>query len=202
MLRILSAAAMAAADGAAGAVAAGAAGAGAAGGVVSAALADTLRTANRKRARRPRGIPARAGIEELLECDFDFSPGRRGLRRPSAPAMIAVRAKPMKSPCSTTPGIGDKLSLSASGSRDGAERTVKNIVPAVGDERRGIAAQPHRSSQPELGEGALDMAPRRREAERNDLDRQRKGAELRDKLLRIRDHRHPPRRRGDDLFSQ
>src|SRR5580698_11214586 len=65
VLRILSAAAMAAGDGAVGAedVAAGGAGAGAAaGGVGSAALADTLKTANMKRARRPWAIPARTGI--------------------------------------------------------------------------------------------------------------------------------------------
>src|ERR1700677_2949914 len=61
VLRILSAAAMAAGDSAAGAVAAGAAGA--AGGVVSAALTDTLKAANTKRAKRPL---ARAGINDSL----------------------------------------------------------------------------------------------------------------------------------------
>jgi hypothetical protein len=60
----VSAAAMDAGDGAAGAVAAGAAGvAGVAGGVVLAAVADTLRAANMKRARPPWAIPARAGIK-------------------------------------------------------------------------------------------------------------------------------------------
>src|ERR1700734_3032621 len=67
VLRILSAAAMAAGDGAAGAVAAGAAG-----GVVSAALADTFKAANTKRAKRPL---TRTGINDSWRCDFDFSSG-------------------------------------------------------------------------------------------------------------------------------
>jgi hypothetical protein len=63
VLRIVSAAARAAGDGVgAASVAAGAAGA--AGGVVSAACADTLRAANMTRARRPRTIPARTGIDD------------------------------------------------------------------------------------------------------------------------------------------
>src|ERR1700683_5382196 len=65
--RILSAAAMAAGDGAAGA-------AGAAGGVVSAALADTFKAPNTKRATRPL---ARAGINDSWGCGFDFSLGRQ-----------------------------------------------------------------------------------------------------------------------------
>src|SRR5258707_9719391 len=74
MARIVSAAAMDAGDGAAGAVAAGAAGAaGVAGGVVSAAFADTLKAANRKRARPPWAIPARAGIKGLLGMRLRFS---------------------------------------------------------------------------------------------------------------------------------
>src|ERR1700685_3718945 len=66
VLRILSAAAIAAGDGAVGAadVAAGGAGAGVVGGVESAALAETLKTANMKRARRPWAIPARTGIDD------------------------------------------------------------------------------------------------------------------------------------------
>jgi hypothetical protein len=65
VLRIVSAAAMAAGDGPAGAagVAAGA-GAGVAGGVASAACADTLKAANMKAARQPWVIPARAGIKD------------------------------------------------------------------------------------------------------------------------------------------
>src|SRR5580698_6442812 len=78
--RILSAAAMAAGDGAAGAVAAGAAGA--AGGVVSAALADTFKAPNTKRATRPL---ARAGINDSWGCGFDFSLGRQALQRPCRP---------------------------------------------------------------------------------------------------------------------
>src|SRR5271167_2028084 len=71
MARIVSAAAMDAGDGAAGAVAAGAAGAaGVAGGVVSAALADTVKAPNTKRANRPL---ARTGINDSWGCDFDFS---------------------------------------------------------------------------------------------------------------------------------
>src|ERR1700733_2409832 len=66
--RILSAAAMAAADGAAGAVAVGAAGA--KGGVVSAALADTVKAPNTKRTSRPL---ARTGINDSWGCDFFFS---------------------------------------------------------------------------------------------------------------------------------
>ena len=65
---------------------------------------------------------------------------------------------------------------------DGAERAVKNIVPAVGDERRGFAAHAHRTGQPELREGALDMPPCRREAKWDDFDRQWKGAEPFDEL--------------------
>ena len=34
------------------------------------------------------------------------------------------------------------------GISDGAKRTVKNIVSAIGDERRGPAAQTHRPGQP------------------------------------------------------
>ena len=46
------------------------------------------------------------------------------------------------------------------------------------------------------------MPPGRRKPERNDLDRQRKGAEPRDDLGRIRDDDHPLRGGGDDLLAQ
>src|ERR1700751_284390 len=82
VLRILSAAAMAAGDGPGGGADVAAGGAGAAGGVVSAACADTLMAANMKRARRPWTIPARAGIDESWGYGFNFSSGRQGLQRP------------------------------------------------------------------------------------------------------------------------
>ena len=108
----------------------------------------------------------------------------------------------MNSPCSTTPGIIDRTLAQPLGLIDGAERAVKNIVSPVGDERRGPAAQADRAGEAEAGEGAFDMAARRREAEGNDLDRQRKGAEHANQLGRIGDHRHPLRGRGDDLLAQ
>ena len=75
-------------------------------------------------------------------------------------------------------------------------------MPPVGDERRGAAAQADRPGKADAGDGAFDMAPRRRKAERNDFDRQRKRPEHWDQLGRIGDHRHPLRGRGDDLLAQ
>jgi hypothetical protein len=46
------------------------------------------------------------------------------------------------------------------------------------------------------------MPPRRRQAKRNDLDGQRKGAELMDELGGIGDDDHPFRGCGDDLLAQ
>ena len=108
----------------------------------------------------------------------------------------------MNSPCSTTPGIGDSACARRSGSGDGAESAVENVMAPVSDEGRGCAAQADRAGEAEIRESALDMAPCRREAERDDLDRQRKGAETGHEFARVGDHRHAPRGRGDDLLAQ
>ena len=72
----------------------------------------------------------------------------------------------------------------------------------VGDERRGPAAQADLAGEIEPRESAFDMPPRGRQAERNDLDRQRKGPERPHQFARIDDHRHPLRGGGDDLLAQ
>src|ERR1700722_705987 len=172
VLRMSSAAMRAAGDGAAGEgdVAAGGAGAGAAGGVVSAALADTLRAANMNRARRPLGNPARAGMNDSsvrflvsvrVAKDFDalgVGDDRRVRKANEKP--VFDDAGDRRQNLTQFFGLGDT-----------AERAVKNIVSAVGDERRGPSAQADRPGPPEPREGAFNMLPGRREAERNDLNR-------------------------------
>ena len=89
------------------------------------------RRGRRGRSRRPRryaqgceqeqsetafGDSGAGGHEKLLEVQFDFQFGSPRTSTPSAPAIIAPRARPMNSPCSTTPGIGDKIRLNCSGS--------------------------------------------------------------------------------------
>ncbi len=64
--------------------------------------------------------------------------------------MIAVRAKPMNSPCSTTPGISDNVLPKQLGLGDGAERAVKDIVSPVSDERRRPSAQTDRPGEAKL----------------------------------------------------
>src|SRR3984957_9550087 len=158
------------AAGGGGDVAPGGAGAGAAGGVVSAALADTLRAASMNRARRPLGNPARAGMNDSsvrflvsvrVAKDFDaLGPGDDRRARNANEKPVFDDAGDRRQNLTQFFGLGDS-----------AERAVKNIVSAVGDERRGPSAQADRPGQPELREGAFNMLPGRREAERNDLNR-------------------------------
>ena len=62
------------------------------------------------------GESGAGGHERLLGWNLELQSGSPRTSTPSAPAMIAVRAKPMNSPCSTTPGISDKALAKSSGS--------------------------------------------------------------------------------------
>ena len=75
-------------------------------------------------------------------------------------------------------------------------------MPAVGDEWRGGSAQTDRTGETNCLRQRVRYAAGLTQAERNNLDRQRKRAKLSDEFARIGDDRHPLRGRGDDLFAQ
>ena len=103
---------------------------------------------------------------------------------PAGPAKMAALARPMNKPRSTTPGMKASARASASTSAIAPKRAVENVMAAVADEQRaGLTAQRQRAGEAERGGRLLDAPDRRSDAERDDLDRQGKASELRDRLL-------------------
>ena len=80
-------------------------------------------------------------------------------------------------PCGESTGIGQ-----------GAERSIENVVAAVGDEQRAVAGtRRDRPAKTEPGAGALEPEPRRAVSKRGDFDGPREGAEPVDLLAGVGD---------------
>ena len=110
----------------------------------------------------------------------------------------------MKSPCSTTPGIEVKKPRQARRIGYPSEMGIDNPVAAIGDKNVAVFAlsDHHLPGNAAFGKCLADGAPRRRQPERNDLNRQRKAAKRLDPFGIVGDHDHAIRRRGHDLFAQ
>ena len=151
---------------------------------------------------RPTKFPKHASFQFSSEIAASTAVQLREF--PGRPPARPVLARPMNSPCSTTPGmaVNRPARRGASVIRPRWASTIQ-WPPSV---TKTWPSLPFRSTIcPELpvcANAPADGALRRGKPERNDLDRQRKAAENIDPFGVVGDHDHAIRGRRHDLFPQ
>ena len=113
-------------------------------------------------------------------------------------------ARPMNSPCSTTPGMASQRLRKTRRIRYAPKMGIHDPVAAIGDKNVTVAAfsDHYLAGNAAIGKRFFDQPPRRAEPKRNDLDRQRKAAERLDPFRLVGNHDHAVGSRRHDLFPQ